>query len=125
MSNLYVKDVKEIVTNLTENGSEFGEIVKDYDEKTSLTANDLFIMIDSADSDECKTVKYSNIVSEIEGDLTPLGEQIKAAEAKTTPIDADLLVISDSADSDEAKKVTIAELKAILKTYFDTLYVAQ
>lgn len=44
--------------------------------------------------------------------------------AKTTPVDADLAVIADSAASNVAKKVTWANIKATLKTYFDTLYAA-
>jgi hypothetical protein len=43
-------------------------------------------------------------------------------DAKTTPIDADVVVIGDSADSNRARKVTWANLKATLKTYFDSLY---
>lgn len=43
--------------------------------------------------------------------------------AKTTPIDADVVIIGDSADASEvAKKTTWANVKATLKTYFDTLY---
>jgi len=44
-------------------------------------------------------------------------------DAKTTPIDADVLVVGDTADSDRAKKTTWANIKATLKTYFDTLFV--
>ena len=43
-------------------------------------------------------------------------------DAKTTPIDADVVVVGDSADSNRARKVTWANLKATLKTYFDSLY---
>jgi hypothetical protein len=43
-------------------------------------------------------------------------------DAKTTPIDADVVVIGDSADSNRARKTTWANVKATLKTYFDTLY---
>ncbi len=50
------------------------------------------------------------------------GSWIIARTAKTTPVDADTLVISDSADSNKAKKVTWLNIKATLKTYFDTLY---
>lgn len=42
--------------------------------------------------------------------------------AKTTPVDADTMTLWDSAASFVAKKLTWANLKATLKTYFDTLY---
>lgn len=42
--------------------------------------------------------------------------------AKTTPLDADLVNIVDTADSNKQKKVTFSNLKAFLKTYFDTIY---
>ena len=47
---------------------------------------------------------------------------IKNAAAKTTLADADTLPLSDSAASSATKKITFANLKAALKTYFDTLY---
>jgi len=43
--------------------------------------------------------------------------------AKTTPLDADLINIVDTADSNKQKKVTFTNVKAFLKTYFDTLFV--
>lgn len=45
-----------------------------------------------------------------------------AKTAKTTPVDADTVLITDSAASNVHKKLTWANLKATLKTYFDTLY---
>lgn len=42
--------------------------------------------------------------------------------AKTTPLDVDLINIVDTADSNKQKKVTFTNIKAFLKTYFDTLY---
>lgn len=53
---------------------------------------------------------------------TSLGTLISGATAKTTPVDADLLPLSDSAASNVVKKLTWANVKATLKTYFDTLY---
>lgn len=48
--------------------------------------------------------------------------EIAGLTGKTTPVDADVTVIEDSAASNAKKKVTWANLKATLKTYFDTLY---
>ena len=45
-----------------------------------------------------------------------------AATGKTTPVDADQLPLVDSAASNVLKKLTWANVKATLKTYFDTLY---
>lgn len=52
------------------------------------------------------------------------GDFIIAMASKATPINADSIIISDSAASGDAKEVTFTELKAFLKTYFDTLYQA-
>lgn len=48
-----------------------------------------------------------------------------AATAKTTPVDADEVVLADSEDSWSLKSVTLTNIKAFLKTYFDTLYRTQ
>lgn len=47
-----------------------------------------------------------------------------AATSKATPVDADELPLIDSAASFGLKRLTWANLKATLKTYFDTLYQA-
>lgn len=49
---------------------------------------------------------------------------ISRLTAKTTLVDADTFPLTDSEASDAAKKVTGTNLKAYLKTYFDTLYAA-
>jgi hypothetical protein len=58
--------------------------------------------------------------------LNPLtskvGIAISLADTKATPIDADLMVVSDTEATNVAKKFTVADFKAVLKTYFDTLY---
>lgn len=53
---------------------------------------------------------------------TTIGSLIHGATAKTTPVDADELGLIDSAASNALKRLTWANLKATLKTYFDTLY---
>lgn len=55
---------------------------------------------------------------------TTIGNLVTGATAKTTPIDADLLPLSDSTGSGIIRKLSWANLKATLKTYFDTLYAA-
>src|SRR5882724_2778587 len=50
--------------------------------------------------------------------------QTHAATSKTTPVDADELPLADSAASYGLKKLLWSNLKATLKTYFDTLYQA-
>jgi hypothetical protein len=51
-----------------------------------------------------------------------VGASIHGATAKTPPIDADTMPLIDSAASNVLKKVTWLNIKATLKTYFDTLY---
>lgn len=57
-------------------------------------------------------------------DITVVAPATHAATGKTTPVDADEVPIVDSAASNVLKKLTWANLKATLKTYFDTLYAA-
>lgn len=57
-------------------------------------------------------------------DITVIAPGTNAASSKATPVDADQLPLVDSAASNVLKKLTWANLKATLKTYFDTLYAA-
>jgi hypothetical protein len=47
---------------------------------------------------------------------------INNAAAKATPVDTDQVIIADNAAAGVIKKVTWANVKAFLKTYFDTIY---
>lgn len=60
----------------------------------------------------------------ITANADPTGATINAATAKTTPVNADTMPLIDSAASNALKKVTWANIKATLKSYFDTLYAA-
>src|SRR5574344_65798 len=56
------------------------------------------------------------ITTKLEGNL------INSATTKTTPVDADMVGLMDSAASNILKKLSWANIKATLKTYFDSLY---
>jgi hypothetical protein len=56
------------------------------------------------------------------GNITVIAPATHAATSKATPVDADELPLVDSAASNVLKRLTWANLKATLKTYFDTLY---
>ena len=55
---------------------------------------------------------------------TNIASEIHASSSKTTPVNDDEIGLIDSASTFTLKKLTWANLKATLKTYFDTLYVA-
>lgn len=57
-------------------------------------------------------------------DAGNVGSSIHGATAKTTPVDTDTVPLIDSAASNVLKKVSWSNIKATLKTYFDTLYAA-
>jgi hypothetical protein len=57
-------------------------------------------------------------------DITVIAPGTHAASSKATPVDADEIPLVDSAASNVLKKLTWANVKATLKTYFDTLYLA-
>jgi len=78
---------------------------------------DKVTILDSAASDAPKHSTLTAI-------WTWIQSKFAGASSKITPIDADSFNIVDSADSNAAKRVTGTNLKAFLKTYLDTLYVA-
>lgn len=56
--------------------------------------------------------------------LQILGTLINSATDKATPVDADMVGLTDSAAGNITKKLSWLNIKATLKTYFDTLYAA-
>lgn len=54
--------------------------------------------------------------------VNSVGSLINSAVAKTVVVDADMLGLMDSAASNVVKKLSWLNLKATLKTYFDTVY---
>lgn len=55
-------------------------------------------------------------------DIDSVGDLIHWADSKTTPVDADEIPLLNSVGAWIIEKVTWANIKATLKTYFDTLY---
>ncbi len=51
-----------------------------------------------------------------------IGAMINGATEKTTPVNADMVGLMDSAAANIFKKLSWANIKATLKTYFDSLY---
>ena len=49
---------------------------------------------------------------------------IKPADEDITVSDTDLIHVNDSDNDDDFRSISIGQLKAFLKTYFDGLYVA-
>jgi len=81
----------------------------------------------TASQDGLMTTAYASKLDGIEAnadvtDAANVGSAINGSAAKTTPVDADVLAMLDSAASFILKKVSWANIKATLKTYFDTLY---
>jgi hypothetical protein len=79
------------------------------------------ITASTGDPEDLTAANVRTIINVADGaDVT--GTAITALTTKTTPVDADAVVITDSAAAGVPKRTTWANIKATLKTYFDTLY---
>lgn len=72
------------------------------------------------ETDKASTSKYGNIAAWIVWLKTYFFSNLPAKSS--TLVDADLIIAGDSADSFKTKTRTFTQLKATLKTYFDTFY---
>jgi hypothetical protein len=82
-------------------------------------------LVDSAASNALKKLTWANLKATLKtyfDNLYDFATVTHAATGKTTPVNADELAIVDSAASNVIKKLAWSDLKATLKTYFDTLY---
>lgn len=99
-----------------------------YDAKGLVTAGTDATTADIADSTDKRYVtdaQRSNIHapnSDAET-ATSIGTIIAGSGANASPADADLLGVADVSASNVLTKTTIAQLKALMKTYLDTYYV--
>jgi len=71
----------------------------------------------SADSTKLGTIEENADVT----DAANIASSIVGVTGKTTPIDADTLPMIDSADSNSLKELTWANIKATIKTYYDSV----
>jgi hypothetical protein len=105
-------------------GTQTASTISDFDTEvannSAVVANTAKISFDSASSTKLGTIETNADVT----DAVNVGSSIHGATAKTTPVDADTVPLIDSAASNVLKKVTWANIKATLKTYFDSLYAA-
>lgn len=81
------------------------------------TSNKITLTVNNEGANETVTINIGSNVF----DFTAKG-QIIALTEKTTSVDADVFLLEDTADTNAKKKITWANIKATLKTYFDTLY---
>lgn len=86
-----------------------------------------FLYATSKNVPQCKTPTEVRSILNVEGgadvtDAVNVASSIHGVAAKATPVDADEMGLIDSAASWVLKKVTWTNIKATLKTYFDTLY---
>jgi hypothetical protein len=70
-----------------------------------------------------RLIAVENHAADVTTDPHNVEGKIAASADKATPIDADEVVLVDSAAAGALKKLTWANLKTVLKTFFDTLYV--
>lgn len=107
-----------------------GEIAGLTDKATPVDA-DVTVIEDSASTNAKKKLTWANIKATLKAyfdtlypaeTTTTVGSLINGATEKTTPVDADTTALIDSEASNVLKKLTWANIKATLKTYFDTLY---
>lgn len=98
-------------------------------EKTTPVNADITVLEDSADTFAKKKLSFTNLKAFLKTYFDTLYTggtfDIHALTDKPTPVNADETVITDSATSFTNKKLTLTNLKAFLKTYFDTLYPAE
>lgn len=110
---------------------------------TTVANGDLVVVGDVSDSGRAKAITWTSVKAFLKTYLDTLypsgsgtstgtntgnetttteGALINGATAKTTPVDADYVGLMDSAASNVLKKLSWANIKATLKTYFDTQY---
>ena len=109
-------DIDTLETGQSNNDTELA------DHETRITDNETHAELTSGNPHavDNSDVGLGNVTNDAQ--MKSAAGSINALTGKTTPVDADVGLIEDSAASNVKKKLTWANIKATLKTYFDTLY---
>lgn len=102
------------VSNLTTDLADKASSSHSHSDATSLAAG----FMSASDKSKLDAIEAAADVT----DAGNVGAVIHGATAKTTPADDDTVGLIDSAASNVLKKLSWTNIKATLKTYFDTLY---
>lgn len=101
-----------------------GEVQTLFDHVDDTTAAHAASAISNTPTGNLVATTVQAALDELQTDVDTREKIIHNAGAKTTPVDADEMGLVDSAASFVLTKITWANIKAGLKTYFDTLYPA-
>lgn len=107
-------------------GSITGTLSNQTDLQNALDGKASSLGADDNYATDAEKVKLANLSGTNTGDETAqrIGDLVSSLTSKATPVDADQVGLMDSAAGNIWKKLSWANIKAALKTYFDTLYQA-
>jgi len=99
------------------------ERISELNGKSTIADNDLMVVVDT-DAIETKKITGKDIKSALQSHQQNTDTGLGGLSAKSSPGDGDKVIIRDSSDSDRLKTSTWVQIKAFLKSYWDTLYAA-
>jgi hypothetical protein len=91
--------------------------ITDHDNMSAISGNGMY-HLSLAERDKLTGIEAAADVT----DAANVGSSIHGAGVKTLPLDAEFIPLIDSAAGNTLAKVSWVNVKAFLKTYFDTLY---
>jgi hypothetical protein len=89
---------------------------------TSIESNAVSLTTVKADTDISSAISLKHAQHSDDETTTTIGSLISGAIDKNPPVDADVIGLSDSAAGGILRKLSWTNIKATLKSYFDTLY---